>query len=96
MVPHRRGPHLQGGYQVVEWKRETVPPKPVTESATTMYRGLSLRVDAWGWTISGRFGGYHAVALGKRYGENRLSIDESMAAAVAAADDLIDKGWEAA
>lgn len=74
------------------WRR--VPVQPVDENASCRYRGFALTADTYGWTVAARWGGYSVMASSHAYSDDRPSIDANMAAAVAATDDLITKGWE--
>lgn len=82
------------------------PAPPATEADTdprwfrerrglaTHYRGMSLTADEYGFVVLGRFAGYSATVQRQQYGSNRPSIDENCAAATAAADDVLARGWE--
>ena len=75
----------------LDWKRTT--PRS-SETATTRYRGLFLMVNEYGWNINGAsWEGYNVGASASYYAPDRPSLEENMAAAIVAADDLLAKGW---
>ena len=77
----------------IRWR--LTPAEPGTPSASAWYRGFYLIADRYGWTVGlARWEGHDVNATRREYAATRPSLEEFMAEAVAAADDLLAKGWQ--